>query len=606
MPDEKNDLFKYSGYFTRKVPGFSMQAALLALIGIVAVAMPMVIGAAGNPFYAGAVGVAVVSMPALFTVATIKIVRKKTPVRHIMIITLVSTAVYAVFVAGSVTSIVILRNITAGYMLLLLGNAAIFGYWLLMDKVVIDMRKSAAVAAAIQPVYNVIFYAAIHSTAFAVDIPVSVLLLKLVGGMMVFFVLVYLFIYFIDRPMKKSMNISSVRTFTLMLNQWLYDTGTSEFFPEVSFGVRKNISMDIMILKGRRRHKAIFVKPDIHFGPFKNVGGAVAPEVLGSLIQKRYSAVPFIMHGAVNASQNPVSTSQTYRLASSLRRHLDSIADGDFARARGGIYVGRSGPCSAIDIRINSSRTVILTKAPMVVEDIDPAVGAAFKEAATGKSVSAMIIDAHNSRFEDAHKVELRGVYKGSPYVKGYMRAIDAALAKERMNPLRFGASRANFFELLGQPKDIGKGPTSACVFSSEGRSFGIINFDSNNMLPGFRDDVIKHLKERFGVEFELLTTDTHSVNTINLPVSNVLGSKTESSRAMPHIDRLVQMAINDMEPAKAYIGSVQVDGFRLWGNEAEKQVTQISRDLVRKTKYLIPSIALAGLVLAAVIIYVI
>jgi putative membrane protein len=612
MPDEKNDLFNYSRYFTKSVPNFKMQVLLLVIAGAISVAIPFMIAGLGHVLYAAAIGIFIVSIPALFTVATIKIFKRSIPIRHIMIIALVASGIYVIFVFISASIILLMHNQILGYVVLLVGNAAIFGYWLLMDKVVIGMKKSASILAAAQPLYSILFYAAVGSSAINVSIPINILITKLVAGMLVFFVLIYVFIYLIDKPMKKAMNVSSVKIFTMMLNQWLYNTGSSDLFPEIAFGVKKDINVDVVVLKGKKNIDAIFVKPDIHFGPFKNVGGAVTTEVIGSLIEKKYSAVPFIMHGAVNAADNPVSTSETYKIATQLRKHLDAIKNNDFEPAKGGIFVGKNGPCKAINLKINDSRIVILTKAPLIVEDIEKSVGAEFKKFAEKNNVHAIIVDAHNTRFEFANKKELRGIYKNSPYIKMYKKAIQNSLKMEKTGQLKFGGASKRISSSLPTVMrhqihmDIGNGPTSVGIFESSGNKFGIINFDANNMLPDFRKKIIDHLYKKFDIDFELLTTDTHSVNTVNLPVSNVLGSKTKINEILPIIDNMVANAISNIKPVSMHSSTVTLKGFQIWGVSAEKQITKISRELVKKTKYVIPLITLIGIAAAAVLIYMI
>ena len=59
---------------------------------------------------------------------------------------------------------------------------------------------------------------------------------------------------------------------------------------------------------------------------------------------------------------------------------------------------------------------------------------------------------------------------------------------------------------------DLGHGYSSVGLFDFAGRKFAMVYIDANNMLPGFRNSVIKRIKERYGIDSEIYTTDTHSI----------------------------------------------------------------------------------------------
>ncbi len=105
-------------------------------------------------------------------------------------------------------------------------------------------------------------------------------------------------------------------------------------------------------------------------------------------------------------------------------------------------------------------------------------------------------------------------------------------------------------------------------------------------------------------MDVEVLTTDTHSVNGLNLPVSNVLGRETSPSEVKPILDILINRALNTMEPIYAHHGKMKMENFRVWGNNAEKAITEIGRDIIKKTRRYAPFITLAGSIIASLIIY--
>jgi len=139
----------------------------------------------------------------------------------------------------------------------------------------------------------------------------------------------------------------------------------------------------------------------------------------------------------------------------------------------------------------------------------------------------SIMIDAHNSRVESANKEELKGIYTGSKYVELYKKAIREALNLRRNQKLFFGSYSIKLSNLIKNAEDIGKGYTSVGIFKFGNEHFAMIYFDANNMLPSLRENIIKHVKDKYNIWCEVYTYRYTSVNSLNRPFTNVLGRKT-------------------------------------------------------------------------------
>ncbi len=558
MPDETGRLFSYSSYFTKTAPSVLVQMAFFLLIGALAGALSEIVinyhGFISNPLnlvaYGISFGILIISFPALLTVATFKIFKRRLLLRHIMLATLISSASYSIFVVIASLVFSVSKSNALAYVLLILGNASIYGYWILLGKFFIGQRKSAGIVALLQPVLNVLLYIPMDKYVLLTSMPFSVIVIKLVAGMTVFLAVIYLFISMLDRPMKKGAHISGVDFFSLMVAQWLFNFAVEERFIRPSSGKEVSIPVEMLYLKNTRgAYKAAFIKPGIHYGPLANVGGSVATERLGDIVAQRLHATPFIMHGAVTHDLNPISVMEVQKISKQVANTIGVLDRKAFHEARGSISESVDKPCMAIRIRINDTSLIILSKAPYVTEDIDNGVGMYFKKIAERYSANAMIVDAHNSRSESATTDELRGVYKGSKYVEKYKKAIQSSMLHDGNGKILFGASSRKLSKVLVEHKDIGNGYTSVGIFGTAGKKFAMLYFDANNMLPRFREELLKHVMKKFGVECEALTTDTHAVNSITLPASNVLGRHTTLASVIPVLDEMIEEAIANMEP---------------------------------------------------------
>ena len=605
MPDEKRFLLHYSDYFTKNAPNNSTSIALIFLIGIIAGILSITALHSNdmehNLAYAFAngmsAGLLIISLPALVSAGIIKLIKRRIYLRHILMIFIMSTIAYSFFLVINSIIFFFLRSYIIAYVVILLANASLFGFWFIVSRFVMGKRHATFIAL-IQPTLNFLFYIPLGKYLINLNLPFWPAAIKLYSGMLIFLIIGYIFLYIVDKPAKKSLNISGVEIFNTMINQWLYNIGTFNFSHGI--GIKKDIMIKMLILKGKKL-KAIFIEPGIHYGPFAGTGGATATEYLGGIILKRYGANPFILHGTVNHSNNPISTSEISMIAKELEKEINNIREEEFEKVYGGIGFGEARPCKAIAIKINDAKLITLTKAPMVTEDIEDEVGEELIKIAGEKSI---MIDAHNSRVESANKEELKGIYTGSKYVELYKKAIREALNLRRNQKLFFGSYSIKLSNLIKNAEDIGKGYTSVGIFKFGNEHFAMIYFDANNMLPSLRENIIKHVKDKYNIWCEVYTTDTHSVNSLNRPFTNVLGRKTKPGILLPILDIAIENALSNMEEVKSIYRSFVIHNFTVWGEDAEEKLIETSKEILIRVKRVIPFLIAIGFVIAAWLIY--
>lgn len=608
MADKAKDVIHYTDYFNITAPRIKVQVFLFIVVGAIAgmVSSFFILNrlySTGILLGAGS-GIMVITVPGFLTAILLKSMKRRIQMKHALFATLAPGCVYALFIMLDAAAVFVFKDYKIAYLLLIMINAGLYCYWFLINKVAIGQRRSSIVTAAIHPVLNILFFIPLQIYILNLGVSLDQALAKLYGGMIVFLAISYLILYLLDRPARKVLNVSGISIFSTMLEQWLYSfiKDTNVFG---NTGTGRDVDIDIIAFKSEKECKAVFVKPDIHYGPFSEIGGGVATQYIGGVINEEYGAPPFVLHGAVNSSDNPTSSDQIKEMGLEIKKAIDKIRPSEWENAKGNIRFGKEGPCKAINIQVGRFKFLALSKAPLVTEDIDREVGISFERIA-GRDGEVILIDAHNSRFESASGEELRGIYPGSKYVKMYESAIRRSSRKGKEEPLRFGASCMRLSDILKGSKDIGKGFTSVAVFEFGKKRFCIVYFDSNNMLPGFRDEVIKHIKKKFRIDAELFTTDTHSVNSIALPASNALGRQTQPGKILPIIDQLVDEAVGDLGEVKIAHKKIIFKELRVWGSGAEESIIKASREVIRVGKRVVPFVIVAGFILAAWIIYII
>lgn len=613
MADSRRYITHYVKYFNLRAPSVMTQTLILLLLGAGAggfASLIIHISGLGNGVVQIAVsgigsGVLVVSLPALLTAAMIKSVKRKMRLRHAMLATLMVTGMYAVlFFVGS-ASFAVTKNAIVSYLFLLLVNAGVYGYWLLMGKFIIGRLREMAFVAAVQPLLNTLFYLSLGQYILSFQVPLNITLVKLFAGMFVFLGVGYAFVYLLDRPSKKILEASGMNVISAMVGQWLFNVTNDVSVIGQGAGTKRDLNVDILALRGAGGYKGIFVNPDLHFGPFQGAGGSVAPFQMGRRIAEKYNAAPFVLHSPLDIQDNPISTSQVYALTNRIEKSIGEMRT--FSRAYGNFALGESGECRSLNVSVGAVSLFFLTKAPAVTEDMSREVGMRLRGFAAGVAgKNPILVDAHNCRFESAGQGELAGIQAGSAYVRKYEKAISNSAIIGKAVRLRFGASHMRIAYRLGNPRDLGEGYTSVCVFGFDGRKLCIVYFDANNMLPAFRDRLLQHVKGKFGMRAEACTTDTHSINTISSSVESALGRYTNINDALPIVDSMIERALHGMEPVSYSYKRIKVEGFPVWGEKADMLIERTSREVRRILKYAAPAFVLLAFVVASWAIYVV
>jgi putative membrane protein len=102
----------------------------------------------------------------------------------------------------------------------------------------------------------------------------------------------------------------------------------------------------------------------------------------------------------------------------------------------------------------------------------------------------------------------------------------------------------------LGKRSGVGQSGVKVMVMEVGGQKTAYIILDANNMVIGFRDEILKAVTES-GVDFaEVMTTDTHYVNNLS-GGHNPLGTR-DRDVIITKVVECTQKAINDLEPVMA------------------------------------------------------
>ena len=614
---EKGSLFEFVELFGKSLPGAPLLVLLLLAIslitGMAAVALMHSSLALTDFRYVlvgGSVaGMLVVMLPALLTIMFVKAIKRRVQVKHVVFIAIISSLCYSVFILAGSLVYIATHNYALASAIIIVGDASIFGWWFFVSKFVLARKKSAVLVALVHPTLNILMYLQAQQLLFEFSDTLQSMLLKLYAGIFVFLLISYVIMYMFEKPVKKSLGISSIDTFVQMLQNWLFDINLSAPISNpIMGGAKTDLNTQTIILKNNAgKVKTVFFVPELHYGPAGTLGSSNFPYLLERHVTAKYGATAFIMHCAVNEDNNAISSSQLGQLAAAIDRSL-SGAKPARAGANGLSYASAMHGTSHVSV-LSFGRTgiVTLTRAPHITEDIAPAVSIVFKSLLKHFVDEPVMIDAHNARYASASSVELAGVPLNSQFMDEYIRAIEKlGKPSHSSKGVLAGSAATELYNSIGRPLDLGPGNINFVVFQFNEFKKGMLQFNANNMLPSFGRRLKHYIKSKYGIDTEVYTTDTHFVNALNRSADNVLGRHTRIDKLLPYVDNVVQQAMKGLEPVTVYYSKEQIKNFAVWGANSREKIMAVMDSVIYIAKILVPLIIIGGFVVAAWLISII
>jgi predicted neutral ceramidase superfamily lipid hydrolase len=551
-------------------------------------------------------GILAIMLPTLLTILIVKAVKRYIDTKYIFFISIIATISYSVFVLLGSIVYILTHNYATAAALILVGDASIFGWWFFAARVVLGQRKRAIILALIQPTLNILLYIPSSKFILTFATPFNLLLIKLYAGIFIFLIVSYAIIYLVDRPYNKNFGFHSFDAVSQMIQNWLFDVNISTPFG-TQFGTPSDIRADTIVFKNQKGAiKSIFFAPDIHYGPSGTLAGSDFPYMLEHYSNLKYKVPTFVMHCSVDMDHNPISSSQFNQLRETFDNGIKNsraVRKPESFSYTKGVYNNSK----VIRLGFNDLSLVTLTRAPKVTEDVSLESSVLFNELLEAKFGTSILLDAHNSRYETAPKVELDGVKFNSPYANEYVKAIKAlGKAQHKTKRVRLGVASTEIYTKLQQPIDIARGNLNIAVFQFNGFKYAIIQFNSNNALPTIRTQIVKHVKNKYKIDAELYTTDTHAVNSLEYNASNVLGRYTKSAKILSLVDQTMEKALFNMETVTVYHHRGVMKRFKVWGANVMENMLTVAKSVYGMTRILVPLIVVLGFLVAAWLILII
>ncbi|MFW5919181.1 MAG: DUF2070 family protein [archaeon] len=369
---------------------------------------------------------------------------------------------------------------------------------------------------------------------------------------------VVVFLGVIDRPWKRSLGISALDFVEGFIGHVAEGSNELEEFFE---NIGEEALVPVTVLAFRRQdgtEKARFVLPMIHPGPMGEIGGGNFPK----RVAEQAEGLAFPPHATAGHDFNLVTEREIDTIIDAADRAFDRIEYDE--RASKSVRV-QEGEAKLLGQAFGDDVLLVTTFAPNFADDVEYAVGlSAAAEARSGGFDDVLLVDAHNCN-DGLTPGDLGHVVPGSTRSFDVMQASGVAaagLADADRDPLKLGTA----WEKTDWTPEEGIGPLGVrvAVLDVDGQTTAYVLVDGNNMGPGVRDRIVETVGDRVD-EMEVMTTDTHIVNTVQS--ENQVGGEIDVDRLATLIDDLVGRALEDREPVEAGMASERAQ-VTVFGND--------------------------------------
>jgi len=361
-----------------------------------------------------------------------------------------------------------------------------------------------------------------------------------------------------------------------------------------SLGIDSTASCDLLFLLGPTGGvKDIVVVPQVHPGPFRNVGSSSLPSDIVQTLESSLGVNAIAFHGFVTHASD-ITSSEDYRniLEQVRRAALERLSP---------IIRAPSSPLVRVDVGGLSVGCQLIKGTPIVfvsggekgIDDVPESVRVGIERAVKeAYGVKPLLINAHNS-YEEDPDIDLEGLEEG------VLRAVEMAFRLSSFDPIKIGVGASRSADLS---EVQGMGPSGVRVLITEfhGSRSCYVVVDANNASKGFREAVRSAVKSMGYEECELFTTDNHAVVHLRGVRSGrgyyVLGEKTSVGALFSALKAAIIEAEKNLSEVDVAFKEVAVKA-RVLGDSAYKNIETLIYEAIRRFR----DLGLAGYGLALI-----
>ena len=551
-------------------------------------------------FYGGAFGFVVFGLPAIIVGSTDQLWVESLnginlKAKHSMFLALVSMSLAGIVgIIG--TAVGLIFNMDLFFNSILFGCVIAFGFNILVILATTRIKLfNSFVIAIIQPLLMIgmlIITSFLNNIDYIFSLGYITTIFKVLIASVIFLIAIYAFISVVESPMKKNLGFGAMEILSYFILHMNEGTNTIE---QLFDNAGEAIDTLVGVASFRRLDgsiKALFLSPCVHPGPLGDIGGSNMPTILAN----SFDAFTMVAHGPSTHDFNPVSSDEIVKIEDAVRKALDNMEYSPKASE----FIRYSYKKANVGVQFFKNGTIMLsTFAPSGSDDIEYAVGLAAmiesqKELGTENNI---LVDCHNSFNE-----EKGGVLPGNPELFQLIDTIKLIEPLDLEHDIKVGC----YYTDLGgfdKHQGIGESGLKTMVIEVNGQRTAYVLFDSNNMELGYRETIFNAVKDLDIDEIEVMTTDTHTVNTLSAGYNPV--GTVEKEKIIEFVKISINEAIKDLEPVEAGTNTERILNLKTFGPNNSTELISTISSIVAVSKIIAPLTFIVAIIFVIIWIFV-
>jgi putative membrane protein len=437
----------------------------------------------------------------------------------------------------------------------------------------------------------VVFWMGISSAVILQVLP-FVVLSPIIG-----YVAVYLLLSSIDRLGRTAYSLPALPLFRAFLLNWVTDQ--NEPLEKHLEAMGTNADIEVTVLKfDASKPKAAIIVPQVHPGPFKNIGSSLLPSLMKKGYENEFGGDACVPLGILGHELDLTSQAQNNKI---ITQTVDSAKFKAQDTLASHLVRVKEGTATASCQIFGDTAFLSFSLAPNTTEDLPQELGRIVSEKAKTLGLkNAVVVNTHNC---------LTAVIDTNEHLDELIVAASKCLERAVVLPTKpFRVGSATLFPTEFNLKaGMGAGGITSIVIEVENQKTAYVIIDGNNMIPELRETILDML---IGLGFdsgEVFTTDTHSVTASVTgrrgyhPVGEVMDHKL----LINYIREVAKNAEANLETSNAGYLHFTVPQVRVIGEERLKSVTTLVDKAILKAKQVVfPIFGAEGLLLILLLFF--
>ena len=314
-----------------------------------------------------------------------------------------------------------------------------------------------------------------------------------------------------------------------------------------------------------------------------------------TILANKFDCFTMVVHGPSTHDFNPIAVSEIDKIENTVKNGLKHVTYSPNASK----FVRYQAKKAKIGVQFfNDGMVILSTFAPEAVDDIEFGVGLTMMAQSRSKCnvEDSIIVDCHNSFAPESGEV-----LPGNAEVFHLIEVIDKIDANQPKNTIKIGCCHNNM-PTLDKQAGIGESGVKTMVIEVDNQRTAYVLFDSNNMEIGFRQEIIDAVSDLDIDEIEVMTTDTHTVNTLSRGYNPIGIAKRDE--IIEYVKTSIIEAIDDLEKVEVGTGTEKIKNLNTFGPKNSTELISTISSVVAVSKIIAPVLLITALLIVFIWIF--